>query len=263
LSKIKIVFCTYPSVYSDLVLEKLLQSSHIKIVAIVESNRILRKNGYALIDNWLLLKKVGLCYATYLFLVTSGYSILSIFSERKRFIRSQLKQKNIKIIKTKNINNLTINMKNYKPDYLLSAHFNQLIENNILAIPKYGCINIHPGLLPDYKGVDPAFYMLLRDEKQVGVTLHYQDEFFDTGSIIKKTEYNFNSKISLFLLNCNLFILGVNDLLNLLKTYSELPSMNICKSNSNYDSWPNKDNVNKLLKKYSLINVKNFSQALK
>jgi methionyl-tRNA formyltransferase len=261
--KIKIIFCTYPSIYSDLVLERLLSASHIQVVAIIESTRILRKQGYAFIDNVKLLKKVGLYYAFYLFLITIGYSLISIFSKRKKFIKNKLLSEKIDILKTRNINKLESTIRTYKADYLLSAHFNQLIDKNILDIPKCGCLNIHPGLLPVYKGVDPAFYMLLRNEKQLGVTLHYQDESFDTGSIIKKIVYQRNVETSLFLVNCKLFILGIESLLKLLRMNDLLATIKTENDNTSYDSWPSTYDVGNLLKQHSLINVKNLLQTIK
>ena len=91
--KVSVIFCTYPSIYSDLVLERLLNASHIQVVAIIESTRVLKKQGYVLIDSIKLLKKVGLYYAFYLFLITTGYSILSVFSKRKKIIRNKNPQK--------------------------------------------------------------------------------------------------------------------------------------------------------------------------
>ena len=261
--KVSVIFCTYPSIYSDLVLERLLNASHIQVVAIIESTRVLRKQGYVLIDNIKLLKKVGLYYAFYLFLITTGYSILSVFSKRKKIIRNKLFSEKTDILKTKDINKLELIIKKYKADYLLSAHFNQLIDKNILDIPKYGCLNIHPGLLPVYKGVDPAFYMLLRNEKQLGVTLHYQDESFDTGSIIKKIVYKRNVETSLFLVNCKLFILGIESLLKLLRVNDLLATIKTENDNTSYDSWPSTYDVGNLLKQHSLINVKNLLQTIK
>jgi methionyl-tRNA formyltransferase len=245
-----------------LVLERLLNASHIQVVAIIESTRVLRKQGYAFIDNVKLLKKVGLYYTFYLFLITTGYSLISVFSKRKKIIKNKLLSEKIDILKTRNINKLESTIRIYKADYLLSAHFNQLINKNILDIPKYGCLNIHPGLLPVYKGVDPAFYMLLREEAPFGVTLHYQDEFFDTGSTIEKIIYKQNDKISLFLLNCKLFILGIERLLNLLKVKNLLSTTTSKDKDSNYDSWPSTYNIGIFLKQHSLISIKELLKVL-
>ena len=261
--KVSVIFCTYPSIYSDLVLERLLSASHIQVVAIIESTRVLRKQGYAFIDNVKLLKKVGLYYAFYLFLITTGYSLISVFSKRKKTIKNKLLSEKIDILKTRNINKLESTIRAYNADYLLSAHFNQLIGKNILDIPKYGCLNIHPGLLPAYKGVDPAFYMLLRNEKQLGVTLHYQDESFDTGSVIKKIVYQKNMKTSLFLVNCKLFILGIESLLKLLRMNNLLINCKTENDNISYDSWPSTSDIVNFLKQHSLISVKNLLQTIK
>jgi len=54
----------------------------------------------------------------------------------------------------------------------------------VLGIGKTQCINIHPSLLPEYKGVDPVFFAMKDNSEEIGVSLHEMDEDFDSGRIL-------------------------------------------------------------------------------
>lgn len=71
-----------------------------------------------------------------------------------------------------------------KPDLIVSAYYRKILPKKVIDLPKLGCINIHPGLLPRDRGPNPTLYNILRGEKQAGTTLHYIDEGMDTGDII-------------------------------------------------------------------------------
>jgi len=71
-----------------------------------------------------------------------------------------------------------------KPDVLFSINWRRLISKKLINIPKHGCINIHPSLLPKYRGISPLNWAVLNGEKETGVTVHYIDESADTGDII-------------------------------------------------------------------------------
>ena len=96
------------------------------------------------------------------------------------------KQKNIDFKKYRDVNSKEVitEIKKIKPDLIISALFSQILKKEIISIPRFGVINIHPAFLPDYKGVSPIFWSLLNREKNVGVTVHYIDEGIDTGKII-------------------------------------------------------------------------------
>ncbi len=74
-------------------------------------------------------------------------------------------------------------------DIALVYAYGQIIPVNILALPKHGFWNIHPSLLPKYRGASPTAYPLLNDDKTTGVTLMQMDEKMDHGAIIAQEEY--------------------------------------------------------------------------
>lgn len=69
-------------------------------------------------------------------------------------------------------------------DIVVIASFPYLLPKNALSISKYGAINIHGSLLPKYRGYHPVHWAIINNEKETGVTLHYVDEFADSGDLI-------------------------------------------------------------------------------
>lgn len=75
------------------------------------------------------------------------------------------------------------------PDIVCVASMSQLLRKEVIEIPNYGTINLHPSLLPKYRGPNPWFWQYHQSESVGGVTVHFIDEGEDTGDIIKQAEY--------------------------------------------------------------------------
>jgi folate-dependent phosphoribosylglycinamide formyltransferase PurN len=76
------------------------------------------------------------------------------------------------------------------PDLIVVAAFSQILRDPILAIPKLGCINVHPSLLPAYRGPNPFYWVLHNGELRTGVTVHYMSSGIDTGDIIAQSAFD-------------------------------------------------------------------------
>ena len=72
------------------------------------------------------------------------------------------------------------------PDIMVTASYGQIISQQILDIPKYGIINVHASLLPEYRGASPIQTAIIRGEKETGVTIMQTEAGLDTGDIIEK-----------------------------------------------------------------------------
>ena len=83
------------------------------------------------------------------------------------------------------------------PDLICVACFPRLLPKRWLDRPKFGCLNLHPSLLPAYRGRDPLVDQLKAGEKHTGVTLHFMDEGADTGDIVSQVEVPFPDDIPL------------------------------------------------------------------
>lgn len=73
-----------------------------------------------------------------------------------------------------------------QPELIVVAAYGKLIPKGLLEIPRYGCWNIHPSLLPKYRGASPVTTAILSGETTTGVTLMQLDEGLDTGPIISQ-----------------------------------------------------------------------------
>ena len=67
-------------------------------------------------------------------------------------------------------------------DLILTCRF-ELLPETVFNQPRFGCFNIHPSLLPKYRGVHPISWALINDEKEFGVSLHGIDSGIDTGPV--------------------------------------------------------------------------------
>lgn len=73
-------------------------------------------------------------------------------------------------------------------DIFVVAAFGQLLPEEILRMPKYGCVNIHASLLPKYRGAGPIQWAIINGEKITGVTVMQMEKGLDTGDMLLKTE---------------------------------------------------------------------------
>ncbi len=77
-------------------------------------------------------------------------------------------------------------LKDWKPDFIVVAAFGQFLTQEILDIPRYGCINVHASLLPKFRGAAPIQYAIIKGEKETGVTIMRMEKGMDTGAIYSR-----------------------------------------------------------------------------
>ena len=75
-------------------------------------------------------------------------------------------------------------LKRYNCDLFVSMSFDQIFKAHIINMPRHKIINCHAGKLPFYRGRNVLNWVLINDEKEFGITVHYIDEGIDTGDII-------------------------------------------------------------------------------
>ena len=74
------------------------------------------------------------------------------------------------------------------PDIVVVAAFGQILPREILELTPKGCVNVHPSLLPKYRGAAPINWTIIRGETKTGVTIMLMDEGLDTGDILMQEE---------------------------------------------------------------------------
>lgn len=79
-------------------------------------------------------------------------------------------------------------LKNLDADLFVVVAYGQLLSEQVLNIPKYGCINVHGSLLPKYRGAAPIQWSIINGEEKTGVTIQYMEKGMDSGDMILKEE---------------------------------------------------------------------------
>jgi len=76
-------------------------------------------------------------------------------------------------------------VKSLQPDLIIIATFRQIIPQEIIDIPTIGVFNIHPSLLPKYRGSTPIEWAFYKEEVETGITIHWvEDEIPDSGRVV-------------------------------------------------------------------------------
>lgn len=79
-------------------------------------------------------------------------------------------------------------LRTYEADIFIVAAFGQILSQEILDMPRYGCVNIHASLLPKYRGSSPIQWAIINGEEKTGVTIMQMDAGIDTGDMLWKAE---------------------------------------------------------------------------
>jgi methionyl-tRNA formyltransferase len=77
-------------------------------------------------------------------------------------------------------------LRELEPDLVVSVSCPQIFRDELLALPRLGCINVHSALLPHYRGMLPTFWVLANGEPRTGVTVHRMTAGIDGGEILRQ-----------------------------------------------------------------------------
>lgn len=98
----------------------------------------------------------------------------------------------LKVFQEKDVNQVEFieDLKRLKPDAVVVVAFGQKLGRELLNLTRFGCINLHASLLPEYRGASPIHQAIIDGRNESGVTTMFMDEGWDTGDIIyqKKVE---------------------------------------------------------------------------
>lgn len=124
-------------------------------------------------------------------LINAGYFVVLVMSPYyENIIHKRLEliatKNNIPYFREKKINSQDVisKLKSANPNFIITAHFSKLLTSEVIRIPKYGCLNLHPSLLPNYRGMAPQHWPIINGDRKTGVTVHFINEEPDKGDII-------------------------------------------------------------------------------
>jgi methionyl-tRNA formyltransferase len=225
---IRAVLCTSGGRPGAAVLKTLRASGRIQVVGLVISTRILSPRYGPLRGAWEQYRRSGWRYTAYL--AAASFAPMPVANLPRMYTREINSDATCTFIAQ------------LKPDVIVSAFFNQRIHEVITALAP-SALNIHPSLLPAFKGVDPVFYALLRDAP-LGVTVHRIAPDLDSGDIIAQRRLEHIPGASVLSETVVLYTEGASLLVESLGMPAGLQV-----GSGNYDSWPTRAEVAALRRK--------------
>lgn len=232
---VRILFCGCDGLFSGLVLNEILARRDLNVVGVVRSTRVLKPRFGFLRGAWHQTRRSGLAFAIYLWAATTVTDALAPCSLRRLGRRHA-----IPLLATRDVNTPAglAFAAAARPDLLVSAFFNQRIGIDLLRMPRIAAVNVHPSLLPEFKGVDPVFFARLRDVPNLGVTVHQLEPDLDAGSILVQQELAVPPAESVFRTTARLFAAGGRLLAARLAEVLTRQSGTPQSGPGSYDSWP-------------------------
>jgi len=107
----------------------------------------------------------------------------------------------------------------WAPDAIVVVAFGQILRENVLDLPEYGCINVHGSLLPRWRGAAPIQTSILKGDKETGITIMKMDPGVDTGPIFRQKSLEILNTDTSDSLSKKLSFLGADLLVEVLKDY--------------------------------------------
>ena len=159
----------------------------------------------------------------------SGRGLKIKFSPVKNFSITN----NIKYLQPKNLKEQSFINKiiSINPDIIVVVAF-RMIPKSIWKIPKYGTINLHASLLPNYRGSAPINWVIINNENFTGVTTFFIDNKIDTGDILLQEKIKVDKKINAGELHDKLKVIGA---ITVKKTISEILNNTLIKKKQKQD----------------------------
>ena len=169
------------------------------------------------------------CFHPLMSLYNSECNLISVVTNTDRksgrglklsssFVKQKALELNIPIIETGNVNSdeLFNQLNDLNPDLFVVVAFS-ILPDRIIDIPKYGSINIHPSLLPKYRGSSPIQYALLNGDEETGVSIINLNSKIDSGSILAQKKFSIPNSANFGYMYEKLGIIGSELLIKVIK----------------------------------------------
>jgi len=237
---------TCGGLHGALVLACLRRVREVEIIAVVRSSRVLDPKYGFLRGAREQIRRSGLPYSLYLWASTTLADWLCMLAPIGA-VPAASRPPGPRVLITRDVNEPRAFefLADARPDLMVSAFFNQRVGPALLALPRLGCLNIHPSLLPDAKGVDPVFQALLH-AKGLGVTVHAMNAQLDAGRILAQQPCDARAGESVFAATARLFAVGAELLAGTLGRVAAGDAGLTQTGDGNYQSWPDPAQVRTL-----------------
>jgi methionyl-tRNA formyltransferase len=242
--RLRTVLCTCGGLYGAVVLRRLRACDRLEICAVIRSSRVLDPRFGFLRGALAQIRRSGLNYALYLWCATTLADWLCAVAGIGA-VPTRGAAPGLPVLTTRNINDAEglRFLAGCAPDLLVSAFFNQRLHAPALALPARACLNIHPSLLPEAKGVDPVFQSLLHGVPPLGVTVHLMTPELDAGRIVAQRSYDGHAGSSVFALTAQLFREGAELLAAAIEHIAGGTAGSSQSGAGSYQSWPTRQEL--------------------
>jgi methionyl-tRNA formyltransferase len=170
---------------------------------------------------------------------------VNAISSREYSVKKVAKNNGIRIIKTDSLKSEDFleNIRKLSIDIIISIASSRIFGKSILSIPNLKCLNVHAGMLPKYRGINPSFWALLNQEKKSAVTVHFINEEIDAGDIIQQDIFAIDGIQSLHTVYTKILEIAPNTILKSLINIKEgkVKTVKNERSDSTYYSFPRKE----------------------
>ncbi len=129
-------------------------------------------------------------------LIENGHQVAVIITpdylnKKDKVLEETANKHGIEFMKDPNVNSGEVKDRliKIKPDLIVSAHLRKILDKEIFSQAAKGAINVHPSLLPKYRGLSPQHQAILHGDTESGVTVHYIDADVDTGEIVVQEKF--------------------------------------------------------------------------
>lgn len=268
-SPLKIIFVTGSLLYNSMVIQRVAQYWPTSVKAIILGNFIYPKKGL-LSGARMVIKKAGWKYFFFKVFETFIFKIMVYTKgdKSKMLLFNRLSQLyKISLLHTRDLNGKkeVDFIRNLNPDLIISM-IPQKIGDEIIKIPKMGVINLHPGLLPEYRGFGGYFWPLVENFGFYGYTIHFINEEIDAGDIILREAFPITSKCTVQNMYYSSMKYGSEGLFKVLEQFGENRVERKPQSVARYPCrpWPNAKAI-RLLKEngYPLFRFKDLWEIYK
>jgi len=110
-------------------------------------------------------------------------------------------------------------LQSWAPDVIVVVAFGQILRQNVLDLPKFGCVNVHGSMLPRWRGAAPIQAAILNGDEETGITIMKMDAGVDTGPILKQKSIKISDEATSESLGKSLSLLGADLLIGTLGGY--------------------------------------------
>lgn len=138
-------------------------------------------------------------------------------------------------------------------DLVISCYFDQIIRDDVIALPRLGVFNVHSSMLPMHRGPMPVLHGCLDQPPQLGITLHRVDAGIDTGPILAQRAYAPPPRRSVLTLTRELHVLGVGILETMLPAIEAGSFPSSPQDGGSYESFPDRAAMRRLLRSGRLL----------